>query len=186
MPELFRHAVAALTSPTPRPEIEINEIRPPTRLAPWAHAVAAEASGPSGEAATARLVLLYDPAEPPAWGGVLRLVTYLRAELDADLARDPFLPAVGWSWLTEALEVCQAAHTALGGTVTQTSSARFGDIDGPERSDDLELRASWTARGEHLEAHGAAFHALVGSAAGLPPSGVSMLGSRIRGNRQGS
>ena len=38
---------------------------------------------------------------------------------------------VAWSWLTEALEHHGAASTALGGTVTQTSSVRFGDIAGP-------------------------------------------------------
>ena len=97
--------------------------------------------------ATGRLVLLHDPEGQEAWGGVLRLVIYVRAELDAELATDPLLPAVGWSWLTDALERLRRAGPALGGTVTQTSSARFGDISGPARTDDLELRASWTRAG---------------------------------------
>jgi hypothetical protein len=178
MPEVFRQAVAALKSPNPRPEIELTEVRPPKRLAPWSHAVAAEADGPAGELATARLILLHDPDGQESWHGVLRLVVYLRAELDPELAADPLLPAVGWSWLTDALENSGASWTALGGTVTLTSSARFGDIAGPARSHDLELRGSWTARNTELQAHALAFHELMSSAAGLPPEGVSLLGPR--------
>ncbi|MGW3467762.1 DUF3000 domain-containing protein [Saccharopolyspora sp. NPDC000995] len=180
-PEVFRQAVAALTSFRPRAEIELSEVGPPKRLAPWAHALAAEANGPADELATARLVLLYDPEGQAAWDGALRLVVYLRAELDPELATDPLLPAVGWSWLTDALEDSGASWTALGGTVTLTSSARFGDIAGPTRSHDLELRGSWTATDAQLEPHAAAFHELMATAAGLPPEGVSMLGGRPSG-----
>lgn len=178
MPEVFRQAVAALKSPHPRPEIELTEVRPPKRLAPWAFALATEANGPAGELATARLVLLHDPDGQESWDGVLRLVIYLRAELDPELAADPLLPAVGWSWLTDALEESGARWTALGGTVTLTSSARFGDIAGPARSHDLELRGSWTPVDAELAPHAIAFHELMASAAGLPPEGVSMLGPR--------
>lgn len=178
-PEVFRRAVAALTSPRPRPGIDLTEVRPPRRLAPWAHAIAAEANGPAGELATARLVLLHDPRGQDSWDGVLRLVVYLRAEVDQDLAADPLLPTVGWSWLTDALDGSQAAWTALGGTVTLTSSARFGDITGPARSDDLELRGSWTATGTDLRPHAVAFHELMASAAGLPPEGIALLAPRL-------
>lgn len=178
MPEVFRQAVAALTSPAPRSEIEISEVRPPKRLAPWAYALAAEATGPAGELATSRLVLLHDPEGQESWHGVWRLVAYLRAELDPEVATDPLLPPAGWSWLTEALEESAAPHTALGGTVTVTSSARFGDIAGPERSHDLELRGSWTATDPGLEPHAHAFHRLMATAAGLPPVGIAVLGAR--------
>lgn len=180
MPEMFRQAVAALAAPAPRSEIELSEVRPPKRLAPWAYALAAEANGPAGELATARLVLLHDPARPDSWDGALRLVVYLRAELDPELAADPLLPGVGWSWLTDALEQSGAAAHALGGTVTLTSSARFGDIAGPPRSHDLELRGSWTPDAE-LDAHARAFHEVMASAAGLPPVGVHVLDPRARG-----
>ena len=55
------------------------------------------------DVATGRLVLLHDPAGQDAWDGTLRLVTYVTAELEPELASDPLLPAVGWSWLTDAL-----------------------------------------------------------------------------------
>lgn len=184
VPEAFRQAVASLTSPASRPEIEITEVRPPKRLAPWAHALAAEATGPAGELATSRLVLLHDPAGQESWNGAWRLVVYLGAELDPEVATDPLLPSVGWSWLTDALENSGAEHTALGGTVTLTSSARFGDIAGPELNHDLELRGSWTALGPELESHAVAFHELMSTAAGLPPTGVAVLGPRTDGGQR--
>ncbi|SFQ60564.1 Protein of unknown function [Amycolatopsis arida] len=177
-PELFREAVAALRSVRPRPEVTLEPIRPPQRLAPWSYALAGEVTGPADVLASGRLVLLHDPDGQESWNGVLRLVVYVRAELDRELATDPFLPAVGWSWLTEALENSEATWTALGGTVTETSSARFGDIAGPARTDDLEVRASWTPTNADLGPHGAAFCQLLASMVGLPPVGVTMFGQR--------
>lgn len=175
-PALFTAAVAALGSVCPRPEIVLDTVPAPQRLAPWTHAMSAEvvpagADPDDAPVATARLVLLHDPEGHEAWDGVLRLVVYVRAELDADLAGDPLLPEVGWSWLTEALD--DVPHTALGGTVTQTSSARFGDIAGPVHSHEIELRASWTALDTGLDAHVDAFCILLAAAAGLPPLGVT-------------
>ncbi|RLK61637.1 DUF3000 domain-containing protein [Actinokineospora cianjurensis] len=176
-PELFTQAVQALKSLRPRPELQLAEVRPPQRLAPWAFALTAEATGPAEVQATGRLILLHDPDGQQAWDGVLRVVAYVRAELDAELADDPLLPSVGWSWLTDALEASGAEFTALGGTVTDTSSARFGDIAGPERTDDLELRASWTPTGD-LHPHGEAFLDLMASVVGLPPVGVALFEQR--------
>ncbi|ONI79425.1 hypothetical protein ALI144C_26815 [Actinosynnema sp. ALI-1.44] len=173
-PEVFRQAVAALRSLRPRTEVQLEEVRPPQRLAPWAFAITAEVNGPAEVLATGRLVLLHDPEGQEAWDGALRVVAFVRAELDAELAADPLLPAVGWSWLTDALEASGAQFTALGGTVTETSSARFGDIAGPARTDDLELRASWTPRTADLKPHGEAFCDLLASVVGLPPVGVTL------------
>ncbi|WP_236788277.1 DUF3000 domain-containing protein [Amycolatopsis sp. GM8] len=177
-PELFREAVAALQALQARPEMTVEPVRAPQRLAPWAHALSCETTGPADVLATGRLVLLHDPDGQENWQGTLRLVVYVRAELDRELATDPFLPTVGWSWLTDALEHSGAAFTALGGTVTETSSARFGEISGPARSDDLELRASWTPLDSHLGPHGEAFLQLMSSVAGLPPVGVTLFGHR--------
>jgi hypothetical protein len=175
-PEVFRRAVAALSEVQRRPEVEFDPIPAPARLAPWTYAWGLELSDEDHASATGRLVLLHDPAGQEAWEGTLRLVGFVRAELDVEFAGDPLLPAVGWSWLTEALSSCGAAHVALGGTVTQTSSARFGDISGPERADDVELRASWTPVGDDLAPHAEAFCELIAAAAGLPPVGVVALG----------
>ena len=185
MPEVFRQAVTALKSPQPRPEIDLTEVRPPRRLAPWAYALAAEASGPADELATARIVLLHDPEQQEGWDGMLRLVVYLRSELDSEIASDPLLPTVAWSWLTDSLSESGARWTALGGTVTLTSSARFGDIAGPAGSHDLELRGSWTAVTPNLEPHAQAFYGIMATAVGLPPEGVSMLSPRAASDNRG-
>lgn len=161
--------------------MQLGVVRAPQRLAPWAYAITAEVTGPADVLATGRLVLLHDPDGQEAWDGVLRLVTYVRAELDLELAEDPLLPTVAWSWLTDALSTAGAAHTALGGTVTDTSSVRFGDISGPARSDDLELRASWSPSGDDLAPHGEAFCDLMASVVGLPPVGVTMFTQRNNG-----
>lgn len=175
-PEEFRDAVATLQSVRPRPEVVLESIKPPRRLAPWAYALSGEATGEVS--ASGRLVLLHDPQGQDGWNGVFRIITYVRAELDRELATDPFLPAVGWSWLTEALEMAQASWRALGGTVTETSSARFGDLAGADRTDDIELRASWTPAEADLRAHGDAFCGVLASYAGLPPVGVTLFGGR--------
>ncbi|OLR94972.1 DUF3000 domain-containing protein [Actinokineospora bangkokensis] len=180
-PELFLQAVAALRSVRPRAELALAEVRPPQRLAPFAFALTAEVSGPADVHATGRLILLHDPEGQEVWQGDLRVVAYVRAELDTELADDPLLPSVGWSWLTDALAATGAEFTALGGTVTDTSSARFGDIAGPARTDDLELRASWTPLSAALAPHGEAFCELMGSVVGLPPVGVSLFSHRKGG-----
>jgi hypothetical protein len=178
-PEAFRTAVSTLLTTTVRPEARVERIRPPQRLAPWSFAVAVDISTLTNpDCATGRLVVLYDPDGTEAWDGELRLVGYAQADLAPDMAGDPLLPAVGWSWLTESLHQRDAAHTAVGGTVTQTTSTRFGDVHGPSSNTQLELRGSWTATETDLSAHLRAFVDLLCTAAGLPPEGVAVLGER--------
>lgn len=177
-PAAFQDALNELARVRVRPEIELGELPAPTRLAPWSHALSAEVAygGDRPESASGRLILLHNPDGVDAWDGTLRIVIFITAEVDDEVARDPLLPDVAWSWLTDCLELSGAAFTALGGTVTSTSSTRFGDIAGPSRTDDLELRASWTATDDHTGLHLAAFADLLAIAAGLPPEGVSSIG----------
>lgn len=175
-PEIFRSAVASLTDTLVRREVRVEPLRPPQRLAPWSYAVSADVRDPSGEElATGRLVLLHDPDGVEAWEGVLRLVAFASAELDPQMGTDEMLPAVGWSWLIDALDERGAAYRAAGGTVTQTTSTRFGDLAGPHTAVALELRASWTADTAAMGPHLGAFVDLLCIAAGLPPEGVTML-----------
>jgi hypothetical protein len=99
-------------------------------------------------------------------------------ELEPELAGDPMLPEVGWSWLTDALEAHTTGYAALAGTVTQTTSTRFGELAGPPPLADLEIRASWTPLGGDLDGHLSAWCGLLASTAGLPPPGVSALPDR--------
>ncbi len=152
-PALFREAVAAMNAVTVRPEIELGPIRPPQRLAPYSYALGAEIKHPELDVipersegdAFGRLIMLYDPDGSDAWDGTIRLVAYVQADLDSSEAVDPLLPEVAWSWLVDALTARTDQVRALGGTVTATTSVRYGDISGPPRAHQLELRASWTA-----------------------------------------
>jgi hypothetical protein len=171
-----------------RPEIELGPIRPPQRLAPYSYALGVEVKHPdtavvsetSDGDAFGRLILLHDPEGSDAWDGTMRLVAYIQADLDSHEAIDPLLPEVAWSWLVDALENRSEHVTALGGTVTATTSVRYGDISGPPRAHQLELRASWTATSPDLGTHVQAFCEVLEHAAGLPPVGVTDLGSRSR------
>jgi hypothetical protein len=179
LPETFARAVAGLRAVRPREEIALEEVPAPQRLAPFAFALSAAVLRDGEEVATGRLILLHDPAGHEAWdGGTLRLVTYVTAELEPELAADALLPAVGWSWLVDALESQDATHTAIGGTVTQTISTRFGELAGPPAAGDIEIRASWTPQDPELGAHLRAWCTLLASTAGLPPPGVTALPDR--------
>jgi hypothetical protein len=179
-PAAFRAALDALAGVRPRPEIVLEPIPAPQRLAPYAFALAAHVADPDGEEddelAVARFIVLYDPAGHEAWHGTIRCVGYLSAETDEHMVDDTMFSEVAWSWLTDALEESGAGHHAVGGTVTRTASTRFGDLAGPEHSVDVEIRASWTAADTDLDRHLGAWLQVLGNAAGLPPPGVSLLG----------
>jgi hypothetical protein len=180
-PATFMRAVEELRSVAPRPEIVLEEISPPQRLAPFAYALGGAVLRHGEEVATGRLILLHDPAGHEAWDGTMRLVTYVTAELEPELAADPLLPGVGWSWLVDALDGQAAAYAAIGGTVTQTLSTRFGELAGAPTAADIEIRASWTPRDPDLAAHLRAWCGLLASTAGLPPPGVTALAERRAG-----
>ncbi|WP_293768120.1 DUF3000 domain-containing protein [uncultured Corynebacterium sp.] len=183
-PAAFTEAVESMHAARLRPELTLGTIRPPQRLAPFSHAVGIEVG--DNEAtdivpvdaegdAFGRLILLHDPGAEDAWEGSMRLVAYIQADMDSDVAGDPLLPDVAWEWLTEALSHCRATHTNLGGTVTATASVRFGEIGGPPRAHQLEMRASWTAEGIDLAPHVEAFAQVLANVAGLPPEGITEL-----------
>jgi hypothetical protein len=181
-PEAFTRAAAGLREAAPREEILLEEIAAPQRLAPFGFALSATVLRDGEDVASGRLILLHDPAGHDAWQGSLRLVTLVTAELEADLAGDPLLPAVGWTWLTDALDLHGAVYTALGGTITQTMSTPFGEMAGPPPTADVEIRASWTPVSEDLGAHLHGWCAMLSSTAGLPPPGVTALPDRHRAN----
>jgi hypothetical protein len=171
-PEEFLRALAALRAVTPRPEVVLEETPAPQRLAPHAVALSADVVAPDDqetELGSGRLVLLHDPAGHEAWQGTFRLVTYVRAELDHDMAADPLLPGVGWAWLTEALDGHGATFTAASGTVTRVASESFGAIAAEPASAQIEIRASWTPLDDAFGAHVLAWCDLLCTTAGLPP-----------------
>lgn len=185
-PAVFNAAVESMHAARLRPEITLGTIRPPQRLAPYSHAIGLEVgdaqdsdvdivpTDTDGDA-FGRLILLHDPGAEEAWDGAMRLVAYIQADMDDAVAGDPLLPDVAWEWLNEAMESNGATHTNLGGTVTSTASVRFGEIGGPPRAYQLEMRASWTAEGLDLAPHVEAFAQVLANVAGLPPEGVTKL-----------
>jgi hypothetical protein len=188
-PAAFRAALNALATVQVRPEIVLEHIPAPQRLAPWAHAVGAAVYEPDGEdevqIASGRFIVLFDPDGHQAWDGTTRCVGYVSAVTDEQLVDDTMFSEVAWSWLTDALADAGAGHHAVGGTVTRTASTRFGDLAGPEHSVEVEIRASWTAEDNGtLDRHLSAFLEVLGTAAGLPPPGVRLLGPSDRGGNE--
>ena len=143
-PRLFDEAVAALQAMHWRPELVIEEIPAPQRIAPHAVAVAAEVVSGGEDLGNGRLVLLHDPDGNPSWDGDFRCATYARAEVDAEMVADPLLTEVGWSWLMDALDRYDADYTAPSGTVTAVSSRAFGAMEADPPRAEVEIRASWT------------------------------------------
>jgi hypothetical protein len=183
-PAEFRAALESLAGVRCRPEIALEPIPAPQRLAPYACALAARVAEPDGddevEIASARFIVLYDPDGHESWAGTTRCVGYLSAGTDEQLVDDAMFSEVAWSWLTDALTESGAGHHNVGGTVTRTASTRFGDLAGPEHTVDVEMRASWTAEDTSLDRHLLAWLDVLGSAAGLPPPGVRLLGPSDR------
>lgn len=172
----FRTAVDALREERLRPEIEIDPTRPPQRLAPYAYALEAAVVDGEEDLADGRLVLLHDPSGHDAWQGTFRLVTLVRAELEPEMAADPLLPEVCWSWLTGALSARGLAAGEASGTVTRAGSHYFGGLSERPPASQIEIRASWTPREgsggvPDTGAHLAAWCDLLCQVAGLPPAG---------------
>ncbi len=180
VPAVFQAALDALAGVRARPEIVLEQIPAPQRLAPFAHAIGASVTEREGdedvEVASARFIVLHDPAGHETWQGTTRCVGYLSAETDEELVDDTMFSEVAWSWLTDALSETGAEHTTVGGTVTRTASTRFGELAGPEHSVDVEMRASWTAGDTGIDKHLQAWLQVLANAAGLPPPGVRLLG----------
>lgn len=183
LPPVFAAAVASLRAVVDGPHragLALHEVPAPRKLAPYAVAVAAEVSRDGEEVANGRFVVLHDPAGQGGWRGDTRIVAFVSADVEPEMAADPALAEVGWSWLTEALAGRGALHTAAGGTVTRTSSSRFGSLEEPDEASEVEIRASWTALpgpdgAVDLAEHLRAWCDLLCATAGLPPPGVTAL-----------
>jgi hypothetical protein len=185
-PETFRAALATLTAAVDkatRPGLVLHEVPAPRKLAPYSAAIAAEVSRGGDEVASGRFVVLHDPAGQDGWRGDTRIVAFVSADVESEMGADPALAQVGWSWLTESLTDRGALHTAAGGTVTRTLSSRFGSLEEPDETSEVEIRASWTALpaedqtldlGQHLHA----WCDLLCATAGMPPPGVAALPTR--------
>ncbi len=130
------------------------------------------------EVATGRLIVLYDPEGRSGWTNGFRVVAYIRADLEPDIAADELIGSVAWDWLLEALE--PAGYAGESGTITRAVSESFGDKRGEPSTTELELRASWSPVGRPRLPRRGLVRADVHHG-GLPPSGVAALPDRPGG-----
>jgi Protein of unknown function (DUF3000) len=169
-----------------RAEFTFEDVPAPKRLAPFAAAVAATVRRGDADIAWGRLVLLFDPQGQDGWPSRYRLISYVRAEVDAEIAADPMLCQVGWDWLIEALDARTPGYGAPSGTVTRVTTEGFGGKEGEPSIHGFEQRASWSpmappAPGRavpashadpadlDIAAHVTAWCDSLAAAAGLPP-----------------
>jgi Protein of unknown function (DUF3000) len=174
-----------------RPEVSFEYEPPPRRLAPHASAIAATVHEGQTEIGWGKFVLLYDPAGQAAWSGQFRVIAYIRAELEPEIAADSLIGQVGWSWLTEALDTRTTGYGSTSGTVTTVVTEGFGTKRGEPVSTGFELRASWSpAVAGHdrpeIGGHVAAWSDVLCTASGRPPlaPGVAELRPPHRRQRQ--
>lgn len=182
----FQRAASSLRRTRCRPEIELTEIIAPVTRASDSLAFAATVTedpasargarvqdgridGPGRELATGRFLLLHYPRRSAEWGDDFRIVTYVKAEVERDLGHDELMASVAWSWLLESLDRAGARYFREGGTASRLLSEGFGRLADTEEYIDVELRASWTPRGEDLGAHLEAWTDMVCTFGGLPP-----------------
>ncbi|HRY09387.1 MAG: DUF3000 family protein [Actinobacteria bacterium] len=174
----FEEAVARMGADEVRPDIVLTAAPAPGRLAPFAHAVTAQI-GTDPEVGTGRFVLLHDPARPASWESDTRVVVYVEADIDAEMAEDQLLTDVGWTWLQECLAAAEAPFTALGGTVTAVRSTSFEALSARGHETSIQVRASWSPSGlVDLPEHFTAWISLMELCAGLDPyhPGVTRIG----------
>jgi hypothetical protein len=174
-----------------RQDLQFEDVPAPKRLAPYATAIAATVQRDDADVAWGRLVLLYDPDGQQGWDGFYRLVAYIRAEVEPEIAADPLLGEVGWSWLSEALDAHVPGYAVPSGTVTRVITEGFGAKRDELPLTGFELRASWSPAGPtgasdtgsgqsdlatlDFSAHIAAWCDCLSAAAGLEPPGTRAL-----------
>jgi len=191
----FAVAVAALAAGRDlvaevRDDLDFEDWPAPKRLAPHAVAFAVTAYRDGQEAGTGRLILLHDTAGQEGWTGTFRVVAQVHADVEEEMAADPLLGEVGWSWLTDALDLHAPGYGAPSGTVTRVITEGYGTKSDEPLSTGFELRASWCPDDEEIEDEvcGAvlALSDLLAAAAGLPaqPPGTRALGRRGQGGHR--
>lgn len=185
IPAEFIAALTSLRGHRFRGEVHLEEIPPPTRIAPYALALNAEVNpgrDPDDLLGHGRFVVLHDPAGQDAWHGCFRVIVMATAHVDAEMGVDSMFGQAGWSWLVEALAGAGAGYHHLSGTVTRVLSETFGGLTLSDDRTEMEVRASWTPNSADLGPHLRAWVTLLSALAGLAPpeQGVATLGRRLR------
>ncbi|MDY5584801.1 MAG: DUF3000 domain-containing protein [Arcanobacterium sp.] len=187
-PADFVTALESLKGHEFRPEFHLTQIPPPTRIAPWAVALQAEINDnadkdPEFFRGSTKFVVLHNPEGESAWNGTFRIIIHAQAPVDSELAGDPLLGEVVWSWLHEALTNAGASYTNLNGTVTRVFNETFGGLELDSSRVEVELRASWTPQTPYLGEHLRAWADFADSLTGLPPYSLDILAMPMRAEK---
>ena len=148
-------------------------------------------------------MLLYDPAGQDGWTGTFRVVVQVQADVEEEMAADPLLGEVGWSWLTDALDLHAPGYAAperhghpghhrrVRRQVRRAPSTGFelraswcpadGGSDGPATSATSARRTRWRRRSAAPSPPGASCCAVGGRA--CPPAGTVAIGGRAADRR---
>ncbi len=145
----FRSAIAEVESGLAlvrglRPELTFEQEPAPRKLAPYAASVTVTVCEADGDVGWGRFVLLYDPVGQRGWGGPFRIIGHIRVDLEPEIAADPLVGEVGWSWLIEALDASAVGYQHSSGTVTRVVTEGFGAKQDEPVMTEFELRASWS------------------------------------------
>jgi hypothetical protein len=127
-----------------RPELTFEQEPAPRKLAPYAASVTVTVCEADGDVGWGRFVLLYDPVGQRGWGGPFRIIGHIRVDLEPEIAADPLVGEVGWSWLIEALDARAVGYQHSSGTVTRVVTEGFGAKQDEPVMTEFELRASWS------------------------------------------
>lgn len=180
-PPLFLRMLEDLRTAPLRSDVLVEQVPAPRRIAPHAVALSADVVAGGEDVASGRFVLLHDPLGQEGWEGTVRVVTLARAALEAEVATDPLLGRVGWSWLEEALQTRHVRAGALSGTVTRVVSESFAGMADRPASVEVEVRGSWTPSPDDVGSSLQAWADLLCSAGGLPPLPAGVVSFPPRG-----
>lgn len=169
----FKAALESIRECKLSKKLKFEEIPGPAKMAPYTAAIAAETVAqdlggrPMG---TGRLVILYDPEQPAGWPTPWRCVALVSADTDPELAEDPCIGQVAWSWLSEALEDNRCQYAGLLGSVTTEMTATFGGLKLSSSLAHLQIQASWSPYSEDMGPHLLAWSDTLLLAAGDDPN----------------
>jgi hypothetical protein len=172
LPADVQAAILSIRSATDRAELEVEEIDAPKDIADHAIAfsclVKSATSEISGALGTGRFVLFWSATPQENWTTNFRVVCFARSPLETNIAIDTASADITWDWLTEALALAGAEHSALAGTTTRVVSSGHGMMSAEADHAEIELRASWSPHGTEAGRHFTAWQNIVSVMSGFP------------------
>lgn len=161
----FAAALLSLKQSSIRDELEIEQLASPQDIATHSIAFSAQIKSPtsevSGKLGTGRFVLFWSPEPQENWTSNFRIVCFARSPLETDIGRESDGVDVTWDWLTSALTISGADHSALAGTTTRIISTGHGMMDQQSEHAEIEIRASWSPTSTDIRKHLEAWQNLV-------------------------